>query len=139
MKQKKEILKPKMNELKELRDQFKKIEEVYLRKKAQYDQTTAGIESENAGLESEVKKLRDEVYGDDTKIHKLKQQAYVVELMTQRLNDENDYIHGKKQFSSTFKSNREMLQAAIKQQESDIRDLKKQRENVKENYGPSVR
>ncbi len=57
-------------------------------KKAEYDQTTAGIESENAGLEQEVKKIKDEVYADDTKLTKLKIQAQILEHQIQRLNDE---------------------------------------------------
>jgi len=138
-KEKKETLRPKMNELKELRERFKTLEKTYLVKKAEYDQTIAGIESENASLEAEVKKIKDEVYADDTKLTKLKYQAQIIELMNQRLNDENDYLHGRKEFSKEFKSYRDMLQAGIKRQENDIKNLKKEREAVKENYEPSLR
>lgn len=67
-KEKKETLRPKMNELKDLREKLKvkfknwakiqNVEKTYTMKKAEYDQTTAGIESENAGLEQEVKKIK---------------------------------------------------------------------------------
>jgi len=139
MKEKRETLRPKIDELKDLRDKFKTQERSYNSKKAEYDQTMAGIESDSANLEEEVKKIKDEVYADDTKLTKLKYQLDIVGLMTQRLNEENDYIHGVKEFSKQFKSNRDMLQAAIKQQEADIKDLKTKRETVKQNYEPSLR
>jgi len=139
MKEKKNTLAPFMKELKDIREEYKQLENTYSSKKLEYDQVMAGAEAEGAALEDEVKRLKDEVYGDDTKLTKLKYQVQIIELMNKKLNDENDYIAGTKEFSRQYKSYRDMYRALIKQQEGEIKEFKAKREEVKESYEPSLK
>jgi intraflagellar transport protein 81 len=139
MKEKKITLAPFMKELKEIRDRYQEVEREYTAKKSEYNQIMAGAEAEGASLEDEVKKLKEEVYGDDTKLTKLKYQTQIVEQMTKRLNDENDYLAGSKEFSRQYKSYRDMYKAIIKQQEGEVKEFKAKRDEVKGSYEPSLK
>jgi len=139
MKEKKNTLAPFMKELKDIRDEYRELERDYSGKKSEYDQVMAGAEAEGASLEDEVRKLKDEVYGDDTKLTKLRYQIQIIEQMNKKLNEENEYLQGTKEFSRQYKSYRDMYRALTKQQEGDIKDFKKKREEVKESYEPSLK
>jgi intraflagellar transport protein 81 len=136
---KKSKLAPTMKDLKDTREKFKELDKVYRQKKADYEQVFAGVESENAALEEEVKKLRDETYKEDTKLQTTKYQTQVCELMIARLNAEGEYISGAKKLSPDYKSYREMLTNMNKTQDAEVKELKIQREAIKENYEPSQR
>jgi len=132
-------LAPVAEDLKKLRDRFNETNAIYTQKKAEYDQTFAGVESENAALLEEVKKVKDECYREDTKVTTMKYQMQVIDLQIARLDEEEEYLSGKKQLSKEHKSYRDYLQAQIKEQDVQIKDLKKKRDTVKENYEPSLR
>ena len=50
-----------------------------------------GYETKIVALESEVKKLREDVYKDDSKVHLLKERSNILDLKIQRLNEETAY------------------------------------------------
>ena len=60
----------------------------YKSKKSEYEQVVASIDSENVSIESEHKKLKEEVYKDDTKITLLKYESQLLDLKINRLNEE---------------------------------------------------
>jgi len=86
---------------------------VYLQKKSEYDRVMVGTENESASITSELKKLKDDVYGTDTKIQILKYKTEVIDAKVQRLNDEAEYLKGSKSLSKEYKSYTEMLTTRV--------------------------
>lgn len=73
-------------------------------KKADYDKVILKSESDINQLDNEVKKLKEEVYRDDTKISLLKYSQQILDLKLNRLNEEEKYQKGEKKLSNTYKS-----------------------------------
>jgi len=53
-----------------------------------------GTENESASIVTELKKLKDDVYGTDTKISILKYKTEVIDAKVQRLNEETEFLKG---------------------------------------------
>ncbi|CAK79733.1 unnamed protein product (macronuclear) [Paramecium tetraurelia] len=136
---KRPLIQEQLAEIKTVRQQYSDLEQEHKKKKQEFDRIMLGVESDQSSLVTDVKKLRDEVYAFDRKIKLNKFNSEILEIKIQRLNDEIEYSKGGKQLSSQFKSNAEMLQQRILKLEENIKNLKQQRELVKENYEPSLR
>ncbi|KAL4499945.1 hypothetical protein ABPG72_015294 [Tetrahymena utriculariae] len=140
MKKEKQVyLKQQAEEQKEMQKKMEEVEQVWKTKKAEYDRVILKSESEINQLEQEVKKLKEEVYRDDTKITSLKYSQQILDLKLNRLNEEEKYQKGEKQLSSQYKSYVELFNGEARKLEEQIIELRKQRELVKENHEPSIR
>lgn len=68
-----------------------------------------GTENESSYITTELKKLREEVYSQDTKISLLKYRTEVIDAKVQRLNEETEFLKGSSTLSKEYKSNTDML------------------------------
>ena len=99
----------------------------------------ANIDSENGNIEQELKKIKEEVYKMDTEITLNQYQSSIIDSQTQRLNDEVEFQKGNKTLDKTYKTHQDYLKAKINKTEELVKDLRKQRDVVKENHEPSIR
>jgi hypothetical protein len=72
-----------------------------------------GTENDSASVIADLKKVKEEVYGTDTKIQILKYRTEVIDSKVQRLNEEAEFVKGTKSLSREYKSNTEMLTARV--------------------------
>lgn len=106
---KKPILQSQLKQIKDLRKTYQDIEQIYNQKKVDYDRVMVGTENESSSITIELKKLREEVYSQDTKISLLKYKTEVIDAKVQRLNEEAEFLKGTKTLSKEHKSNSDML------------------------------
>ena len=110
---KKPVLQGLLKDLKDLRKSFSEVEQVYNQKKTEYDRVMVITENDSASITEELKKLRDEVYGADTKINVLRYQTEIIDTKIGRLNNEAEYLKGNKTLSRDHKSNTDMLNERV--------------------------
>lgn len=86
-----------------------------------------------------MKSLRDEVYKVDSKINIYQYESQIYDLKLQRLNEEQEYQKGSKQLSKDFKTYQAMFESKCAKLDEEIKTLRVQREQVKNNYEPALR
>ena len=86
IRKKKSALAPKLEEKKKVLQEFEKVENEYKSKKQSFLGITTKIEDDIKEIETGATKLRNEVYGMDTKIKLNQLKNELIELKMQRLN-----------------------------------------------------
>lgn len=131
--EKKTVVQPLLDRRKQLRGEYERVEAEYQAKKGSYEKTVSKSEEEFNRAKANYKKIRDEVYANETKIALSKFKSEILDLKFERLEEEAKSAAR----APGFKTYADWMQKLIKDDEAEIKTLTAAWHEVNENYKPS--
>lgn len=138
LKEKKNKLAPQIKALRSVRQNFQQIEAKYLEKKSAYDQTRSAIDLENSKVGGEVRQLEAEVFDAERNYFELNMQLATADSRLQRAQREARCVRKEEKYSNEYDTLGEHYDAEIDRLDKHCRELRKQREIVKDSHEGNV-